>query len=93
LRSGVRSLRQRAQNGAAREIDFEGIVGEAFGIAEQNFSRSCKGIRFGRLAAQCRFGLRVTPGLCATPPSARRASLIRPPSSSNAAATDTNANA
>ena len=93
MRSGVRSLRQRAQNGAAREIDFEGIVGEAFGIAEQNFGRSCKGIRFGRLAAQCRFGLRVTPRLVRDAAKRETRFLDSAPSSSNAAATDTNANA
>jgi hypothetical protein len=42
-RSG-RGLRQRAKNGAAREINFEGIVREALGAAQQYFGCFRKGI-------------------------------------------------
>ena len=68
-------------------------MAEALGVAQDRLGDALEVVRRGALAAQQRLGLRSRQGLCATPPSARRASVIVSPSISSAAATDTSANA
>ena len=64
LRRAARRLRQRANDGAAREIDLEGVVLEALGVAQQDVRGAARNVAsFGRLPAQRRFGRRVAPRL------------------------------
>src|SRR5215831_7225703 len=63
LRRATRRLRERTHDAAAREIDLEGVVREAFGVAQQHVGRARERRRVGWLPAQRGFGLRITPGL------------------------------
>src|SRR4051812_26111507 len=63
LRRAARGLRQPADDGAARQIDLEGVVPEALGFAHDD-SGGLRERRFvSRLAAQRGLGLRVAPRL------------------------------
>src|SRR3981189_1704041 len=89
LRGAGCCLAQRTDDGAARKLDLEGVVLEALGVAQQEVRRAGK----RRLDGGPPWAAGSPPGLCATPPSARRASLIVFPASSSTAATDTSAKA
>src|SRR5215471_2724345 len=61
LRRAARSLCQRADDAAAREIDLEAVMLVAPGVAEQRVGGAREGLRVGRLPAERSFGLRVAP--------------------------------
>src|SRR4029079_8561172 len=61
-RAGCR-LRQRTGNGAACQIDFECVVREAPGIAQQDVGSAGEGRWAGALSAQRRFGRLIAPRL------------------------------
>ena len=63
LRGAGRRLRQRADDGAASEIDLEGVVLEALGVAQQEVRSARERRLVGGLPAQRRFGRRVAPRL------------------------------
>src|SRR5215472_14417731 len=63
LRSAGRRLRQRTDDGPAREIDLEGIVLEALGVAQQEVGSPGECRLVNGLPAQRRFGRRVAPRL------------------------------
>ena len=78
LRRAVCRLRQRANDAATRQIDLEVVVPEALCVAQQQIGRAARS--FPRSAACPRSAASASGsrhGLCATPPSARRASLMR----------------
>src|SRR5215468_261614 len=87
LRSSPRRLGQRAQDAAPRQLDLEVVVAEAARVPQHGVSGTHEVFARGWRSIELRFGL------CATPPSARRASLIVSPSISRPTATDTRANA
>ena len=78
---------------APRQLDLEVVVAEAARVAQDGVGRPREVLRVGRRAVEQRLGFAVAPGLWATPPRARRASVIVPPSISRAAATETSAKA
>jgi hypothetical protein len=92
LRRAGRRLAERAYDGATSKLDLEGIVDVSLGIL-QDVSGGC-----GKLSVVAGPPLKSSSasgsrqGLCATPPSARRATRIRSPSISSPAATETRAN-
>ena len=59
----MRCLRERANNGAPRQIDLEGVVGERFGIVEKLLRGVGESSAACGLTAQCRFNAHVAPGL------------------------------
>src|SRR4051794_16689648 len=63
LRRGVRGLRQGSHDGAAREIDLEGVVLKTLGVAQQKLRRAFETCGVGGLAAKRGFGFRIAPGL------------------------------
>src|SRR5690349_8714476 len=63
LRRAARGLRERAHEGAAREIDLEGVVLVASGLAQQHIRRAGERHGVGRLSLQDRFGTRIAPWL------------------------------
>src|SRR5262245_4113928 len=63
LRGGARRLRECAHNGPAREVDLEGVVAEALGVAQNEVCRLGERCLAGRLSPQLSFGLCVAPGL------------------------------
>ena len=63
LRRAARRLRQRADDGAARQVDLESVVLEALGVAQQEVGRARERRAFGGLPAQRRFGRRIAPRL------------------------------
>src|SRR5689334_16765430 len=75
LRGGARRLRESAHNGPAREVDLEGIVPKAFGVAQNEICSPGERRLAGRLSSQLSFGLCVAPRLmCDTPK--RKARLL-----------------
>src|SRR5688572_2032537 len=63
LRRTARRLRQRADDRPAREIDFERVVPEALGFAQDQIGGLYKRRLAGGTAAKRRLGPRVAPGL------------------------------
>src|SRR5262245_24429953 len=63
LRRAARGLRQGANDGAAGEIDLEGIVRISLGVAQQDVGRLRESGRTGGLPAQRRLSRRVAPRL------------------------------
>src|SRR5215470_19431078 len=63
LRGGARRLRERAHNGPAREVDLEGVVPKALGVAQNEISGPGERRLAGRLPPQLSFGLCVAPRL------------------------------
>src|SRR6185312_4320710 len=63
LRRAACRLRERAHEAAAREIDLEGVVLIASGIAQQHVRRAGECCGSGRLSLQDRFSLRIAPRL------------------------------
>src|SRR6476659_3236705 len=57
----ARGLCERAHDTAVREINLEGVVCVAFGVAQQQVRRARERRGIGRLPAQDGFGLRVAP--------------------------------
>src|SRR5260370_16815758 len=57
----ARGLCERARDTAAREIDLEGVVRVALGVAQQPVRRASERRGIGRLPAQGGFGLWVAP--------------------------------
>src|SRR5215204_915915 len=67
LRCAVRRLRQRADDGASRQIDLEVVVREAPGVAQQDVGRTTEIRSTRRLPAQARLSLRIAPRLVGNP--------------------------
>src|SRR5215470_11343222 len=63
LRGAARGLRQRADDGSARQLDLERVVPETFGLAQQDIGRLPESPRVGRPSAQRSFGLQIAPRL------------------------------
>ena len=63
LRGAARCLRERPDDGPARQIDFEGVVPKAFGLAQNEIGRMRKRCLVGRPAGEPGFGLRIAPRL------------------------------
>ena len=63
MRRAVRRLCQRPHDGAARQIDLEGVVRVAFGVAQQCVGRSHKRFALRTLPAQRRFYAKIAPWL------------------------------
>src|SRR5258705_4214062 len=63
LRRAARCLCERAHEAAAREIDLEGVVLVASGIAQQHVRGAGECCGIGRLSAQDRFSARIAPRL------------------------------
>src|SRR4051794_34070669 len=63
LRGAPRRLRQGANDRQARQIDLEGVVAEAFGIAQHEIGGLGERRLARHLAAQRCFGLRLAPWL------------------------------
>src|SRR5262249_61576740 len=63
LRGGARRLRERAHNRPAREVDLEGVVPKALGVAQNEICGLGERRLAGGLSPQLSFGLRVTPRL------------------------------
>src|SRR5262245_956887 len=63
LRGGARRLRECAHNGPACEVDLEGVVAEALGVAQNEIDGLGERRLAGRLSPQLSFGLCVAPGL------------------------------
>src|SRR5262245_46474765 len=63
LRRAARCLRQRANDRAARQLDLERVVPEAFGLAQHDISGLGESRGISRLSTQRSFGLRVAPWL------------------------------
>src|SRR5438874_13736344 len=93
LRRAGRRLCQRPDDGPPRQVDLKRVVLKPLASLS---SRSPARLNVVAVAAWPRSAASAEGsrhGLWATPPRARRASLIRPSSSSSAAATETSANA
>src|SRR5262245_55177722 len=52
LRGAARRLRERTRDSSAREIDLEGVVPEALGIAQNQIGGPGEGCLTGRLSSQ-----------------------------------------
>ena len=63
MRGSSRGLRQSSHDGAAREIDLEGVVRETLGVTQQQVRRVPEGRVICRLTAQRSFGRRIAPRL------------------------------
>src|SRR5258705_7862507 len=63
LGSTARRLRERADDGPAREVDLEGVVPEPLGLAQDQIGRLGKRRLAGAAAAQRGLGLDIPPGL------------------------------
>src|SRR5215831_11567801 len=63
LRGGTRRLRERAHNGPAREVDLEGVVPKALGVAQNEICGLGERRLVGRLSPQLSFGLGIAPRL------------------------------
>src|SRR4051794_13068427 len=63
LRCGARGLHQRPNDGAARELDFEAVMGIGSCALQQQIRSTQEMLSRCRLAPQHRFGLETTPGL------------------------------
>ena len=93
LRGAPRGLGKRADDGPPCQIDFERVVPETLGIVQREIGRLANAVSSAALPRSAASASSLRQGLWATPPSAKRASLIVPPSSSRPTATDTSANA
>src|SRR5262249_24911698 len=63
LRGGTRRLRDRAHNAPARQVDLEGVVPEALGVAQNEIRGLGERRLAGRLSPKLSFGLCVAPRL------------------------------
>src|SRR5262249_51290798 len=63
LRGGARRLCERAHNGPAREVDLEGVVPKALGVAQNEICSLGERRLARRLSPQLSFGLSVAPRL------------------------------
>src|SRR6516162_5942234 len=67
LRRGARGLCKRARNATTSEIDLEGVVLVALGVAQQRVCRASERRRIGRSPAQLGFGLWIAPRFMRNP--------------------------
>jgi hypothetical protein len=93
LRRTSRRLLERAHDRAARKLDLEAVMGEAFGALQKDSGGIAKRLSAGLLTFETTFGVWHAPRLMSDAPNATRASLIAPPSILRPAATETKANA